>query len=45
MAVAARLDKTDDMRLETVPGVAISTEKLESNINAVVSHQVVVVVS
>lgn len=32
LAVATRLDKTDDMRLETVPGVAISPEKLESDV-------------
>jgi hypothetical protein len=38
LAVATRLDKTDNMRLETVPGMSISAEKFKGDINSMVSH-------
>ena len=45
LTMSARLNEVDDMRLESIPRVAIGAEKLQGDVNAMMAHQVVVVVS
>jgi len=45
LTMTTRLNEIDDVRFKSVPRMSIGAEKLQGDIDAMVSHQMVVVVS